>query len=103
MSNARAAMFLMVSMGSSRAGSADGGVVGRRQGRSALAWGQGLRQQGGHGELVVAKVPGGHGLHLLWRDAAQQGQQALLGVWRKSLRPVAAQFLRLADHRVALV
>ena len=59
-----------------------------------------LGQQRGHGELVVAKILGSHGLHLRRRHGAQQRQQAFVGVQRKALDPVAAQFLRLAQAGV---
>ncbi|MNV03367.1 hypothetical protein D3C71_936300 [compost metagenome] len=53
--------------------------------------------------MVVAKIFGGHGLHLGGCHGAQQLQKAFVGVERKALNPVAPQLLRLVHHRVAFV
>jgi hypothetical protein len=67
-------------------------MAGASSGRGALAGTfQRLGQQRGNGELVVAKILGGHGLDFFGGDGAQQGQQALFGIQRKALHPVAAQ------------
>ena len=54
-----------------------------------------LRDERGHGELVVAEIFLRHRLHLRRADLAQARDQALVGVQWQLLNPQAAQLLRL--------
>ncbi|OMP13857.1 hypothetical protein COLO4_00799, partial [Corchorus olitorius] len=75
-----------------------------RVGAAGLAaFRQGLRHQGAHRELVIAKVLGRHALDVIGRDGAKLGQQLVFRIQRHALYPVIAQALGLAHDRVALI
>ena len=79
------------------------GLLGGRLGSTGLARIEGLGIQRGNGQLVIAEIARGDVLDLGRRDLLEVLQQPLLGIDRQLHAPVAAQALRLAEHRITFV